>query len=357
VAFYLPEGEPAVTDAELIADALSGPDWHCDHCDSSNKAMDTSCASCGNLRDDRDIIHDKRLDRLPGESKPSPRETRMERKTFPPVVEIQSGAKDDHVEIEEGSIGATRDRLRKTGNTNGARNIPAKNRIAIFSALFVVCLCATMLILSFTMDFVKQHVITDLDWTRSIGVEHVETLDEAGWSRPSDAYDVETERKIRRYETVTIGYRQEKYTETERYVSGTTTYSCGQTSLGNGYYRTKTCTRPVYSTRPVTRTVSVPITKQEPVWGIWHTYHVDRWREFRRVPASGGDTEPYWPEVELAPGERLGQRVARYSYFIEGEDGQKSGDISFDEWISLDEGDIITIVTNYWGRVKSVSTQ
>lgn len=210
------------------------------------------------------------------------------------------------------------------------------------------------IVLSFTMDFKKEGLIEDLAWSRSIGIERIVTLAEAGWDRPIDAYDVASQRKIRTYKTVTIGYRTETRTSTERYQSGTESYSCGQESLGNGYFRTKTCTRATYSTRPVTTSHQVPITKEQPVWDTWYSYKVDRWRETRRVPAAGGDTEPEWPEITLEEGERAGVKKSSYTYVVSLDGERKSGKMELKEWTRLDEGDAVTVTTNFWGRVKHV---
>jgi hypothetical protein len=47
VRFYLPAGEPAVTDRAAIQRARAGPDWVCEFCGGSNRATRASCTQCG----------------------------------------------------------------------------------------------------------------------------------------------------------------------------------------------------------------------------------------------------------------------------------------------------------------------
>ncbi|MFX4299821.1 zinc finger protein [Pseudosulfitobacter pseudonitzschiae] len=354
VAFYLPEGQQVISDAELLEDALSGPDWHCDHCDSSNKAMETSCVSCGNGRDGQDAVHDRNIDRVSGSTALERRSSVSDYKPSRSAKRRRSalqnkggwqGAKDGWTEESH--------KWSKAGQQFRSSGLKART-IAPALAIIAGLLALVLVVLSFTMDFEKKGYIEDLTWQRSIGAERIVTLDETGWSRPGDAYEVESRRKIRSYKTVTIGYRTETRTSTERYQSGTESYSCGQESLGNGYFRTKTCTRATYSTRPVTTSHQVPITEEQPVWDTWYSYKVDRWREIRRVPAMGGDTEPEWPEITFEQGERAGSQKGTYTYAVVIDGDRKSGEMSLDEWIRLDEGDTVTVTTNFWGRVKRI---
>lgn len=343
VAFYLPQGQDTISDAELLEDALSGPDWHCDHCDSSNKAMESSCMSCGNTRDAEDLLHDRGIDHVIG------RRASASSRTNQGLIAAKNGGWRGADKGWTEDTPVKRKVLPRRPAQRGS-SIPMRTASLVMAGVLILVLG----ILSFTMNFEEEGVIDDLTWERSIGVERIVTLEESGWSRPGDAYDVDSQRKIRRYETVTIGYRTETRTSTERYQSGTESYSCGQESLGNGYFRTKTCTRATYSTRPVTTSHQVPITEEQPVWDTWYDYKIDRWRETRRVPAQGGDTEPSWPKVTLEKGERLGSKKSSYRYAVEFEDDQKSGEMNFEEWGRLDEGDPVTVTMNFWGAVKEV---
>ncbi|CAN0561898.1 unnamed protein product, partial [Laminaria digitata] len=259
--------------------------------------METSCVSCGNGRDGQDAVHDRNIDRVSGS-------TALERRSSVSDYKPSRSAK------------RRRSALQNKGGWQGAKDGLKARTIAPALAIIAGLLALVLVVLSFTMDFEKKGYIEDLTWQRSIGAERIVTLDETGWSRPGDAYEVESRRKIRSYKTVTIGYRTETRTSTERYQSGTESYSCGQESLGNGYFRTKTCTRATYSTRPVTTSHQVPITEEQPVWDTWYSYKVDRWREIRRVPAMGGDTEPEWPEITFEQGERAGSQKGTYTYAV-----------------------------------------
>lgn len=316
IAFYLPDGAPKISDAELLRDAMSGKDWHCDHCGSGNKATDRQCQTCGNARDGTDKGHDLRRDQ-----------------PAPLLAPTASAAPPASPQTERG------------GAPTGAGR--SGTRLLLAVGLMGVALLA----LSFLLDFKSESRISALSWERSIAIERLVAEQEEGWSHPADAYALKTDQRIRSYETVTLGYRPETRTETERYQSGTETYTCGSESLGNGYFRDKICDRPIYSTRSVTRQLQVPITEQRPVYDLWYSYTVDRWQEVRRVLAAGGDTAPVWPVPVLSAGEREGHRAENYRFET---DDNKRGRMGLAEWLSYDEGDRVVVVRNFWGALKRV---
>ena len=52
VRFYLPANEPAVVDAERLAQAQAGPDWICAYCQASNRSTSAACTGCGAPREE-----------------------------------------------------------------------------------------------------------------------------------------------------------------------------------------------------------------------------------------------------------------------------------------------------------------
>lgn len=177
----------------------------------------------------------------------------------------------------------------------------ARSGLGILAGAVLAVVVAVFMVWSFMADFRSASRVTQLSWERSLGIERIVVRSGSGWDRPSDAYDLRDERRVRTYETVTICYGSETRYDTERYVSGSESYTCGQESLGNGYFRERTCTRSVWSTRRGSRTVQVPITERHPVYETWYDYKVDRWTEIRRERSGGADDEPLWPDISLSP--------------------------------------------------------
>ncbi len=325
VPFYLPVGEPLVSDEELLADAKSGFDWHCDHCGSSNKAVDDRCTGCGNLRDEGDKIHDARHDQ---------------------VLTSRTQVKP-----------AQFDRPREVNQPSKARAVKSRDmKLPVWIKLGAMALLAIVLLLaSFLVPIDHPGKVVDLSWNRQIDVSVIKALVKSGWDKPSDAYDITSETRIKNYKTVTIGYKPETRSVSERYSTGSESYSCGQESLGNGYFQTKTCTRETYGTRQVTETVQVPITEQQPVQANWYEYTIDRWVKTRDVRSSGGSDAPYWPELELAEPEREEGRIATYVVTTKIDDKFEISELPFEEWQRYAIDDKVVATTDFWGNLKAVA--
>lgn len=339
VAFYLPSGEAAISDADLIADAQSGRDWHCDHCDNSNKGSADRCTSCGNQRDGEDKEHDALRDVIMSSGAQKPKAERPKARPDRPRRSTPAA------------------RAAHPMSAEGAKPSKLKPSVPWVIAA-VVALIGILLIASFTVPFTAHGQVADKSWQRSISIAQIKPFQDSGWHKPSDAYDVSSERKFRHYETVTVGYTTKTETSTERYQSGTETYVCGQQSMGNGYFQDRTCSRATYSTRPVTKTVQVPITEERPVYDTWYEYTQDRWVTVRNRSSSGKDDEPYWAEYTLAPqGERVGNRREAYIVVTKIEDDTQELRLSQQDWNGYQINDKLVLKTDFWGRVKSLQLE
>lgn len=343
VAFYLPEGEPLISDAELLADATSGFDWHCDHCDSSNNGRETRCTQCGNLRTKEDKVHDASRDRTMGQGKPNVGRPPAR----PPRSRASSSSSRDTSSVGYGGVGHYAPR----------EEIQTPSHSAVWGLMAALASVFLLLILSFTLDYEKTARVSDLSWSRTISIEKFMPIDDEGWSHPEDAYDITKKRKIRSYKDVVIGTETITKTVSKRVEVGTDKVPCGQESLGNGYFEDKTCTVGVYESINVPVEEEVDVVKEVPVYDTWYSYTVNRWKAVRTVKATGGDTEPYWPEVTLGAEERQGSKGQVYSYTLQIDEDQTSGFLSLPEWESLDEGDTLSVTINFWGHVKSMNSQ
>ena len=128
--------------------------------------------------------------------------------------------------------------------------------------------------------------------------------------------------------------------------------------MGNGYFQDRTCSRATYSTRPVTKTVQVPITEERPVYDTWYEYTQDRWVTVRSRSSAGKDDEPFWAEYTLAPqGERVGNRREAYIVVTKIEDDIQELRLSQQDWNGYEINDKLVLKTNFWGRVKSLGKE
>lgn len=336
VSFYLPSGEPAISDDDLIADAQSGRDWHCDHCDNSNKGSADRCTSCGNQRDSYDKEHDASRDVVLSGGAQKPKAKRPKARPDRPRHSTAAARTAHH------------------SNARGPK--PSKQKpLTPWLIASVTALIGILLIASFTVPFTSYGTVADKSWHRSIAIAQIKPFQDSGWRKPIDAYDVFSERKIRHHETVTIGYTSRTETSSERYQSGSETYVCGQQSMGNGYFQDRTCTRATYSTRPVTKTIQIPITEQRPVYNTWFEYTQDRWVTVRSKSSGGRDDEPYWAEFHLAPeGERVGNRSEAYAVVLKIEDDVQTKSLTRQDWDAYQINDRLILTTDFWGRVKSL---
>lgn len=115
--------------------------------------------------------------------------------------------------------------------------------------------------------------------------------------------------------------------------------------------RTRTCTRPTYTTRYRTESYQDPVYRQDPVWDTWHRYDIDRWVTIRTRRASGTTWDAIWPEVSLSKGEREGARSATYQVtLVDIESGEKKlRTLPFTAWSKLRRGDEVSVEYNLLG--------
>lgn len=336
VEFYLPAGATEVTDAALLEDAASGPDWYCSHCGSANADLvdgvrRTRCAQCGNARDGEDRDHAKRIYGT-GQAPETAHEAR------------------DLIREEN----LARTRARRETRLRGAQNGDKRGRGLLALALFIlapVAIVAAVAAAVFLTWSTSTFEITGFRWSREIPVQAIRTVHEQGWQLPAKAFNDQPVRKIRSYVSVVDHYETRTRQVSERVMSGTESYSCGTVSQGNGYFTTRTCTRPTYTTCYRTESYQDPVYRQDPVWDTWHRYDIDRWVTIRTRRAAGTAQEATWPEISLAKGERVGTRRATYQVtMVDTGSGEKSlRDVSFSAWSGLRRGDDLTVDYNLFG--------
>lgn len=336
VEFYLPSDATEVTDAAHLADAASGPDWYCSHCGSANADLvdgvrRTRCAQCGNARDGEDKDHAKRIYGA-GQAPETAQEAR--------------GL------IREEKAAATRSR--RAARLQGGRKPDAGSArrprlmLSLLGGLIAIAMLAAALALPWKTASLE---ITGFRWSRAIPVQAIRTVQEEGWDLPAKAFHDHPVRKIRSYVSVVDHYQTRTRQVSERVMSGMESYNCGTVSQGNGYFTTRTCTRPTYTTRYRTESYQDPVYRQDPVWGTWHRYDIDRWVTIRTKRAAGATQDAAWPEISLAKGERVGARSAAYQVTLvdTGTGEKKLRALPFAAWSKLRRGDDLSVDYNLFG--------
>ena len=81
---------------------------------------------------------------------------------------------------------------------------------------------------------------------------------------------------------------------------------------GNGSFDQIEHKTPKYKTEYYQETYQDPVYRSEPVYDTKYYYQIKRWRECDRVKTSGSDRSPYFGDVDLAQGQRQGDKIERY---------------------------------------------
>lgn len=356
IRFYLTDGAPAVTDAARLAEASAGADWICEHCAASNRAALDACGGCG----------------APRGSSPSQPVIDYATANVPRSADAQPGRTADPAPAEGADPGPSADENEPAapdapsgdGTPGGPEDPVRAKEVALGCAWGCWPLWAGLaaLVLGFawkrvdrgidpqpayvTLDLrVYPGTVTRLRWEREITLEERSIVEGEGFSLPDSAEVLSRERAIERYDEQLDGYRTEvrqvergrrtvtgSRTRTrevsERVEVGTRTYVCGQRDLGNGYFEDVTCEDPVYETRTRTETYEepvsgtepeyeeeterVPVYRSVPVYGTLYRWRGPRWMPLAPVVARGDTAAPAWPEVALAPNQRVAARRERH---------------------------------------------
>ena len=282
VAFYLPDDAEVVTDSERLAQANAGADWVCQHCGGSARATDEACPGCGAPRGSspEHAVVDYDLENVPRSGKPQT------------LV------------------------LRSAGQTRPAKKSHFVRNVFV---LLLVSIVSWVAWANRTRHL--DGAVVAKQWERSIQMEAYRTVREEGWSVPTGGRSQRSYRAIREYRQVLDHYETKSRQVSERVQVGTRTYTCGQTSKGNGYFQEKTCTEPEYETRYHTETYQDPAYRQEPVWDTKYEYLIERWVPATLLREGGDTTQPAWPRTVVRDTLREGEKKERYVYTFRSGDG------------------------------------
>ena len=320
--FYLADDAETVESASLKEQASLGPDWICEFCSSSNPANLDVCRHCSAPRES--VSPQQQVQEFaPGEA---PRSGDM---TIP----------DPHAKYREPAPEPKKTRPRWL--------LPAVGLFILFACLFGG-------LMLFSSDGLEVGV-EQISWERSVVVEELQSVTEEDWELPDGARLISQREEVRHYEQVVVGYETKEREVSEEVQVGERTYVCGERDLGNGFFEDIECTEPVYETQVRSETYEDPIYEQVPVYATQYEYEIERWVATRTARAAGSDHQPFWPELDLGPDEREGERQETYHIiFSDGDGEQYEMTFPFEEWLTFESQGRYTLKVNGLGQAIGV---
>lgn len=256
VEFFCDDDAPAITDEEELEKAKAGPDWICQFCGNTSPSASPKCTGCGSYREDgkkRKVIEEK----IEADKAKDTEETKEPPKPLPMGCKIGCSI------------------------------------FAIFMLILMAFSC---------QQKAGQLEVLSASWQRSIEREQYQTVRESAWKNevPSGAREISRSREIRKYNEIPDGFEEVNETYTEQVKTGEKKVKDGKVNLGNGRFKIKYKTVPIYKDVTKTRRVKRQKYRKEPVYDQKITYEVEKWKPIEKVTASGVDNEPYWPETKAA---------------------------------------------------------
>lgn len=297
------------------------PNWICSFCNSQNEGDESVCEYCGASRSDSQANYFEMQQKLAERSE--------EKETAPSTPVSATVTEEIPKPVKNGQI---------AGNNlfqNKRRLLAIGLGIALIAGFLVWCMIPVQ----------HQMTINSVEWIRQIETEKVETVDESGWSLPSQARLKYKNTEIRSYNQVVDHYETKTREVKKERVVGYQEYVTGYEDLGNGQFREETAQRPVYETYYETETYEEPVYKSVPVYDTKYYYEIDKWVKGYPLTTSGTDKNPVWGQMAVSDTRREGKRTEAY-YILGMIDGENQRfELSYSDWMKYDVGDIVVFKT------------
>ena len=297
--FYLGEKKEYLEE-EKAKEYGKGADWTCAFCGSLNRHGNTNCNNCGAQREDSsgDYFENRRKEQAAQAPQSTPQQPKPKKKRWPLILAI----------------------------------------LAVIAVIFFV-----------TRPKDKATTVVDKTWQRAIAVEALTPVQEQSWSQPpQSARNVSSRRAIRTYEQVLDHYEEEAYEVPYDVVDHYDT-EVEYEDNGDGTFTEVEHDVPVYRTEYRTEYRTVPVYRQEPVYGTLYEYEIDKWVPARTEKAGGscyeprseliraGEwsvvSEPFWPDTRLGGNERESTRSEEYIlYFADAKGKSYSARVPEETW-------------------------
>ncbi len=316
VEFYLRADAVPVTEKNKIDQALSGPDWACSNCSTTNKNKSKFCETCGSPHniDEQDVnlaIKKHVKDNIKNQKK----------NNHPPsTMKQKKGA------AKEAKIAGT----------------------VITSGVILSLLTA--------IDKPITVTVTEHEWKRTLYYEHYKEVEEKGWKLPEKAKKLEQFKAIHHHDRTFKGY--ETKTRTVQEIVGSEQYTCGQTDLGNGYFQDRQCSKNIYQDKEESYQES--IYEDVPVYDIKYRYNIYRWKSEEPIVTSGNDNNPVWGtknELNNPEKYKITKRVGQYHIHYTEEDGTlHTNKVRNEHWKKLKIGSQLPAVqSSVYGYYKGLN--
>ncbi len=331
VRFYMP-GNITYVPQEEAKTINRNPGWVCMYCDTLNSDNDTVCLSCGSNRTEEN------LDYFENQEKKQEEELNVDDDYH------SSYTLDEDTSSIPNYGSQIRDRYSSYNNSNENKfKTFLQNNWKYLLIIPAVALLILALVFIFTpkQEFVT---VTDFKWEYSVNIEKFETVNESGWSLPSDARLSYTRREIYRYDQVLDHYETKTRQVQKTRISHYEDYVSGYRDLGNGYFEEIIDQRPVYETYYETEYYEEPVYKDVPIYETKYYYERDVWNYNRTVKFNGNDKNPKWGEIILNDLERISHSSKTQKYYVIGVNAKeetKEYEFTFNEWNSFEKGYVI----------------
>ena len=220
----------------------------------------------------------------------------------------------------------------------------------LIGSLILIGMVPIVLLLVFLVPKTRSGTVIEMRWERSVEIEEYRTVVEADWYVPYGGRELHREWAICGYDEV-FDHWETYYEPVEVFdhYEEVVTWDLND----DGEYEQVIDYEPVYVTSYEEYEEAVYV--DVPVYDWWYTYEIERWVHQSDKVTAGGDKEPYWAEYECGRWEREGMRSEKYFISIVDEDGKTHEyKLSFDEWMSLEEGDSVTLKTYATGNAELV---
>lgn len=329
VEFYRPDDAQEITSAKGKAAAEAGADWQCEYCDQWVAAVLETCPSCAG----GDIASGER------------QEVKEE------VIDTEAL----HAAALAASEAAAKASADATAALHAAQPAqPASNDSSSSGGSGLGCVLIALLIGAFfcCAAFMGGSSpvgvsVTGHSWKRVQAVQVHEVVEQSGWDKPDDAFDVQEERKVHHVDQVKTGTRTVTKTVTEKVKVGEERYKAGvkRKDLGNGRFKEV----PVYKKRAIYETQTKQVPTEEPIYKevkryqTHFRYKVKRWVAGPARERSGEGLDAQWPDASVSgPEQRLGEKSAVYRVRLRATEGGATYtfECSEERWRSLEVGSV-----------------
>lgn len=331
IKFYMPETINYVSEEEEKS-INRNPDWLCPYCNSLNSDSLNNCPSCGSKRTSENLDYFS--------------------------IKEEHDCSNDLTDNFNQEINEIEDSICDQKNTMKSNIAEKLKFIPNFTKNHWKVIVSIPLILALIIGMAylfipksEEITIKQFEWTRSIEVERLQTVDESGWSLPSDARLQYTKTEFLKYERVLDHYETKTRQVQKERISGFESYVSGYRDLGNGYFEEIIDQRPVYETYYEEETYQEPVYRDEPVYATKYYYEIDKWLYERSVSTSGLDQNPYWGEIVLDDDERVSNKSQNYC--VKGtnsKDEERTISLEYDVWINLSINQTVKMKISIFGE-------